>query len=190
MKFRVIKSLLLGLLFAVASGGWPACAQEAPPSEYQVKAAFLYNFAKFVEWPPQAFPDAGTPITIAILGDRGENPFGAYLENIIKDRAINGRRLIIKQFASVSDPGLKLCHIIFICRSEKSGLGKILEDLKGINALTVTDMEQLPPSGVMVNFVMEESKVRFEINDMAAKQAGLKISSKLLSLAKNKGKGE
>lgn len=189
MSYRFTKILLLSLLFAVPISSWRVRAQDAPPSEYQVKAAFLYNFAKFVEWPPQAFPDDGTPITIGILGERGENPFGAYLDNIVKDRTINGRRLVIKQYSSTSDPGLKACHIIFICRSERSGLGKILETAKGFNALTVTDMEQSPNTGVMVNFVMEENKVRFDINDEAAKQAGLKISSKLLSLAKNKGKG-
>jgi hypothetical protein len=183
MNLRAAKIVLLSLFLAMAANGWLACAQEAPPSEYQVKAAFLYNFAKFVEWPPQAFAATNEPIVIGIMG---ENPFGPDLANPNKYKPINGRPLMLKQITSPKDPELKRCQMVFICRPEMKRFGEVLDALKTSSALTISDVERGSPSGVMINFVMEESKVRFEIDDGAAKKAGLKISSKLLSLARKR----
>jgi hypothetical protein len=182
MNLRRLKVAWFSLLLWAAMCAWPAAGQDAAaPSEYQVKAAFLYNFAKFVEWPTQAFPADDTPITIGILG---KNPFGADLERTVRDKSVNGRPLAVRSLASPDDSALKHCQIIFIYPMEKSRLGEILAKLKGTPALTVSETEGFTQAGGMINFIMEGRKVRFEINDAAATQAGLKISSKLLSLAK------
>jgi hypothetical protein len=181
MNLRRLKVAWLSLLLW-AMCAWPAAGQEAgAPSEYQVKAAFLYNFAKFVEWPAQTFPADDSPVVIGILG---KNPFGEDLERTVRDKSINGRPLAVRSLASLDDPVLKHCQIIFIHPAEKGRLGEILARLKGTPALTVSETEGFTQSGGMINFVMEGRKVRFEINDAAAARAGLKISSKLLSLAR------
>jgi hypothetical protein len=181
VKLRVIKTVVFSLLIVMTIGGRKLCAEPAAPSEYQVKAAFLYNFAKFVEWPPPAFVAADSPITIGILGN---NPFGEVLEATIRNKTINGRQLRVKEITSLKDPALKNCHILFISQSERKHLEETLEALKGTSILTVSEIEQFTRAGGMVNFVMEGNKVRFDINDGAAARNGLKISSKLLSLTK------
>jgi hypothetical protein len=188
MNLRLLKVAWLSLLFGAAARVWPAGAQEAgAPSEYQVKAAFLYNFAKFVEWPPQAFPATNTPITIGMLG---RNPFDGELERAVRNKVVNGRPLVMQKLASTTDPLLKHCQIVFIQPMEKNRLVEFLAALKDAPVLTVSESEGFTRYGGMINFVMEERKVRFEINDAAAARAGLKISSKLLSLAKKSEGGQ
>ena len=153
-------------------------AQDPPPSEYQLKAAFLFNFAKFVEWPPVAFATSTSPIVVGILG---ENPFGDDLERTIRDKSINNRSFVIKEFHSPTE--VTNCHVLFISASEKKRLPEILSSLSGTNVLTVSETEDFIASGGMINFVQENNKIRFQINAVAAKKANLKISSKLLSLA-------
>jgi hypothetical protein len=165
--------LSLALLLPV--GG---IAQEPQPSESQLKAAFLFNFAKFVEWPPAAFAEATSPMVIGILG---ENPFGDDLERTIRGKTINNRPLVVREFRS---PGEATnCHILFISASEKKRLAEIFDGLHGKSVLTVSETDGFTEAGGMINFVAEGNKIRFQINDAAAKGAGLKISSKLLSLA-------
>jgi len=170
------------LLAAVAGGvillGTEARADESPSFEYQVKAACLYNFAKFVDWPPSVFPGPKSPIVFGILG---EDPFGKSLETIIRNKTINGRPLTIKRSQRVED--LKDCHVLFISRSEQAGLPQIMTGLKGLNILTVGDTEEFLTDGGIINFKMQDSKVRFEINVASAQHAALKISSELLDLA-------
>jgi hypothetical protein len=180
---KAVKILVSGFLIALAIGSVVVRSQETPPSEYQVKAAFLYNFVKFVEWPSEAFASETAPIVIGVLGD---SPFGTDLEKMIKGKTINGRELAVRP---VSMPELKLCQIVFICRSEKKRINEVFRALQGSSTLTVGELDRFTESGGMINFVMEGNKVRFEIKGDAAKQAGLKISSKLLSLAlKKEGK--
>ncbi len=168
---------MLLLVFAFAPG--PKClAQETSPTEYQIKAAFLYNFAKFVEWPPQAFADAQSPIVIGVLG---KNVFDDNLEKIIHGKTVNSRPFLFKEFHAVEEA--TNCHILFISASQKEKLSKILEGLRGTSVLTVSETDQFIAAGGMINFVIEDKKIHFQINDEAAKKAGLKISSKLLSLA-------
>ncbi|HEV2692306.1 MAG TPA: YfiR family protein [Verrucomicrobiae bacterium] len=164
---------LLILLF-----GFPAPAQDAAPTEYQIKAAFLYNFAKFVEWPETAFGSPTSPIIIGVLGD---NVFGDNLAKTIANKAINNRPLLFKEYHSVLEA--TNCHILFISASEKSKFSKIMEGLHGTSVLTVSETPDFIEAGGMINFVLEANKIRFQINDDVAKKAGLKISSKLLSLA-------
>jgi hypothetical protein len=165
---------MLGLLLAAAHGR----GQTASPSEYQLKAAFLLNFAKFVEWPPAAFAEATSPMVLGILG---ENPFGDALEQTIRDKAINNRPLVVKEFRSAAEA--TNCHILFISASEKARLPGILAALRTASVLTVGETDRFTETGGMINFVRQGNKFRFQINEVPAKSAGLKISSKLLSLA-------
>ncbi len=152
-------------------------AQTAQPSEYQVKAALIFNFAKFVEWPTAAFASANSPLTVGVLG---ENPFGSELERY-GDKTINDRPLIIRECKNLEEA--RQCHILFISVSEKKRLPEILQAIQGANVLTVSETDGFADEGGMVNFVAEGKKIRFQINDASARSAGLKISSKLLTLA-------
>ena len=156
-------------------------AHAKPPSagEYQLKAVFLYNFAKFTEWPAESFADARSPIIIGILG---KDPFGATIDQAIKGKTVKGRKLAIKRFEKIED--VKACHILFISSSEEKRLAKIMETLKDSSVLTIGEVKQFAQRGGIINFIIKENKIRFEINVDAAKQAKLKISSKLLELAK------
>ncbi len=182
MKWRRLKralspglaGLLSGLLVVV--GG--ARAQDSPPSEYQLKAAFLYNFAKFIEWPPKSFIAPEAPMVIGVLG---ENPFGDTLEQTLRGKSLNNHPLAVKPISSLVEA--TNCHILFICASEQNRLAEIIHLVKGTSILTVAEMDRFTESGGMIQFVPEGNKIRFQINDEAAKTANLKISSKLLSLA-------
>jgi YfiR/HmsC-like len=160
--------------------------------EYQIKAAFLYNFVKFTDWPaadsnePNAV-DANAPIVIGIIG---KDPFGRAFEPI-KDKRIKGRKIVLKRFkglegkqSSEQVEGIRRCHVLFVCRSQKEQLAEIIEAVKDRPVLTVADMSGFLESGGMINFVMEQNKIRFEINLAAVRRARLRISSRLLRLAK------
>src|SRR5579859_4405517 len=170
--------LLMGLL-----QGPSALAQEAAASEYQVEAAFLYHFAEFVVWPAQSFPRPDSPFVIGVLGD---NPFGEALQEAIRDKAINGHPMQLVQLESRSLAELGHCHILFISPSQRKRLPEILQTLNQKSVLTVGRMERFTELGGMINFFIEGKRVRFEINDEAARKAGLKISAKLLTLARKK----
>jgi len=158
----------------------PTPAQSPTAGEYQVKAAFLYNFAKFIAWPPSSFSDAKAPLRICVLG---QDPFGQELRDITSDKNINGRKLQLDQVADLQLA--RTCHILFVASSEKAQLKRIFESLQGTDALTVGDTKGFIDQGGMINFVLENSRVQFEVNHKAAEQAGLKISSKLLNVAKH-----
>jgi hypothetical protein len=153
-------------------------AQEAP-TEYQVKAAYLFNFLKFVEWPGDPLADTHGRWVIGIVGD---NPFGDELTQIVSGKTVQGHELLVRRFQSGED--LHACHILFISTSEKKRLPSVLAALSGSNVLTVGDMDHFIESGGMIQFVMEEKRVRFAIDVGASSQARLKVSSKLLSLAR------
>ena len=175
---RVVRSFLfLALVSSVLSVG----VQAQSSNEYQVKAAFLYNFAKFVDWPGDAFGNTNAPLVIGVIGD---DPFGGALDQAINGKTINGRPLVVRRLRWGQD--LRSCHIIFISSSERQRLPQIIQSLKGASVLTVGDMGQFNQQGGIINFILEANKVRFEINSSAAGQARLRISSKLLSLAKNR----
>jgi hypothetical protein len=176
MRLRATSILVLSLVWLLSVGD--GRAQESQPTEYQIKAAFLFNFAKFVEWPPAAFAEATSPMVIGILG---ENPFRDDLERTIRGKTINNRPLVIKEFRSPAEA--TNCHVLFISASEKQRLPEIFKGLRGASVLTVGETDRFTETGGMINFVVEGNKIRFQINDAAAKGAGLKISSKLLSLA-------
>ena len=165
--------LLMSVL--LLSGGVDLPAQTAPSREHQVKAVFLFNFAQFVEWPPQAFPEARTPLVIGILG---EDPFGAYLDEVVGGEKVNNRPLTVQRYRRVEE--IKTCHVLFISRSEADRLERILANLKDRSILTVADTDGFARRGVMIRFSTEKNKTHLKINLEAAKAANLSISSKLL----------
>jgi hypothetical protein len=167
--------ILLAGLAPLLTTGLRAATQATEVKEYQVKAVFLFNFAEFVEWPPQSFPSDQSPLVIGILGD---DPFGSYLDEAVKGERINNRPIVIQRYARVEDA--TACEILFISKSEDDRLDKILSGLKGRSILTVGDMDDFSQRGGMIRFVMANSKVRLKINITAAKAANLTISSKLL----------
>lgn len=170
--------LLAGPGIALPQGG------SAPKfGEYEVKAAFLFNFMHFVHWPDSAMTNAGAPLLIGVLG---EDPFGSILEKTIKDETVHGRSLAIRRKRQIVD--LKGCHLVFVCRSESAQLGNILGALHGFSTLTVSDIDQFCRDGGMIGLVSEGGRIRLEINQAAAEQSKLKISSQLLRLARLKGK--
>ncbi|MFQ6017517.1 MAG: YfiR family protein [Kiloniellaceae bacterium] len=159
------------------SGTMPAAYANEPSREYLIKAAFLYNFAKFTEWPASAFADRGAPLHLCVLG---EDPFGAALESI-EGREIRGRAVAVLRIASLRVAAN--CHLLFISDSEEARLRKILESLRDRPVLTVADMPNFARAGGIISLKTLEEKIRFEINNGTAKRAGLKLSSKLLNLA-------
>lgn len=166
--------LLVGLL-AVAS---VAGAQNY--SEYEVKAAFLVNFGKFVEWPDKAFDKPGSPLVIGIVGT---DPFGDILEKTVKGRTINGRSWKIVRFKSASEIGY--CHILFVSSSEKGRMRQIIHAVANKPVLTVGDeLEEFCQLGGIINFSRRQSKYGFEINKITADEKKIRMSSKLLMLAK------
>jgi hypothetical protein len=174
LKIRLGVAALCFLLFASGRGR----CQTSAPSEYQIKSAFIFNFAKFVEWPTNALNNDQAPIVIGVLG---ANPFGENLEKTINGKKVDAHPLVIKEIRSLSDAAN--CQILFICTSEKPKLRDILGNIKGASVLTIGEMENFTDNGGMINFVMEGTKIRFKINKEAASAAGLKLSGKLLALA-------
>jgi uncharacterized protein DUF4154 len=175
---RGLSAAWLVLSAWLLSGALGLSAEPAAPREYQLKAVFLFNFAQFVEWPPQAFADAQTPLVIGVLG---RDPFGAYLDETVRGERVNNRSLVVQRYGRVED--IDTCHILFISRSEGDRLEEILARLRGRSILTVADAEGFALPGVMIRLVTVENKIRLRINLEVAQAANLRISSKLLRAA-------
>lgn len=173
----VIRVLLLGTVWTAGFGGREGRAQSAAYSEYEIKAAFLFNFAQFVKWPA-----SGGQMTIGILGD---DPFGGALEKTVKGESVDGRKLTIRRARKAED--LKGCQIVFVANSEGGNLNAILAALAGANVLTVGELDDFVKQGGAIGFTSSGGKVRFEINTGATQRAGLNISSRLLKLASRVG---
>lgn len=167
--------LLLGCWFTFGSSGR---AQDVGPTEYQIKAAFLYNFVKFVQWPTQAYAGPASPIVIGVLG---ENVFDDELQKAIQDKIIAHHPLQFKKFDSVTE--VTNCQVLFISASEKKRFPEILGALRGKSILTVGESSEFLQAGGVINFVIVDLKVRFQINNESARKVGLIISSDLLNLA-------
>lgn len=149
------------------------------PREGEVKAAFVYNFAKFVDWPPQAFADPSSPIIIGIVAD---DSFGDALDRAVEGKIVQGRKIVVKRWSR--DQSFPHCHILFISSTESNFLKEIFQKIKGSSVLTIGEADGFAQQGGMINLVLSDNKVRFEINQKNAESAGLNISSKLLTLAK------
>ena len=188
---RVVKLMLrrLGILIVALSVSlsWApqAVAQasdSSDSSEYLIKAGFIYNFAKFVEWPTASFAQPDSPIVIGILGT---DPFGNLIDRIIENKKIGARGLVVKRLKWDTDlKNLKECKILFVGASEKAHLDDLVQIVKSLPILTVGETPGFAERGGVIRFVLEDNRVRFEINVEAAHQADLTISSRLLTLAR------
>jgi len=152
--------------------------------EYKVKAACLYNFIKFIEWPDDKTSDSSTPITIGILG---EDNFGTAF-NEITSRKIRDRNLVVKKISDFSaenaKPELLKCRLVFVSTSQRQHTGEVIELLRNKPVLLVGENDGFIEAGGIINFVMQDNKVCFEINADSAEEAQLKMASQLLRLAK------
>jgi YfiR/HmsC-like len=171
------------LAIAVLAIGSPRAT--AAPSEYQVKAVFLFNFAQFVDWPATAFSSADAPFVIGVLG---QDPFGSQLDEVVRGESVNKRPLVIERYRDVAE--IHNCNILFIGSAESQHLDEILVALKGRSILTVSDADPAGQRGVMIRLVNESNRIRLRIDVAAAKAGNLTISSKLLRPAEIVGPGE
>lgn len=178
LKETTRKVLTATAACALALGALESRAAMPAAKEYEVKAAFLFNFAQYVEWPQEMFPTQTAPIIIGILGD---DLFGGELERIVRDETVRGRPIAIHRSRQVEN--LKHCHLLFISKSERARLAHIFASLAGRRCLTVGETDRFAHTGGIINFRLQSANVRFEINPEAARRSGLTISSKLLRLA-------
>ena len=168
------------LALACAASATLATAADTPTSrEYQVKAAFLFNFAKFVEWPAETFADSSSPIRIGVLGD---DPFGQALDDVVRDETIKGRRIEVRRSRRIED--LADCQLVFLAKSESARKEQALSTLGAHPTLTVSDIEGFGKAGGVIQFYLDGTKLRFLINQDVAQKRSLKLSAQLLSLGK------
>jgi hypothetical protein len=171
------RALYLGAMLLLFAGLRPMYAQSA--SEYQVKAAYLLNFAKFVEWPPGEFATSESPIQLCVLNDR---PFHSELNRTVKGKTIAGRPVaaVAVQDAEQS----RGCHMLFINSFQAAHARRILDVLRKTSVLTLGESSGFFEEGGIINFVLQDDHVQFEVNHRAANAVGLHISSRLLTVAK------
>jgi uncharacterized protein DUF4154 len=175
------KRLLIALAVLTAVLSWPGPEARgetaAAPTEYQVKAAFLYSFAKFVQWPDDAFSKPEEPFVVGVLGD---DPFGSVLDDTLAGKTVLNRPVVIKRFGKVEDVR---AQILFVGSSERRDLPRVLKSLRGRAILSAGETEDFAENGGIVGFKTKDRRVRFEINLSRAEEARLRISSQLLKLA-------
>ena len=157
---------------------------QSASKEYQVKAAFLYNFSQFIEWPAGVLSGSQSPLVIGVLGN---DPFGGYLDELVRGERVNNHPLVVRHFHQAAE--IRTCHILFVSQSEANQVDQILAHLKGRNILTVSDIDNFAVRGGMIRLVTENNRIRFRINLEAARGANLTISSKLLRAAEIVGSG-
>lgn len=180
-RLRVHPRMFLALWLVIANISNPkmAAGQGSSAGEYELKAAMLYNLTRFVEWPTSAYADAEAPTVLCILG---RDPFGEALTSLASNPTASGRPVQVRHVPN--DQAMRGCHVVYISSSERKGVVQTLSTLKGSSVLTVGEMAQFAARGGMIQFSLEEKQVRFKINLDAASQADLKISSRLLMLAR------
>ena len=166
----------LALMWALlaAQGLW---AQSPKPTDYDVKAVYLYNFGRFVDWPASVIAKSDS-FNVCVLG---QDPFGPALDATLAGETIGGKSVAAKRISN--PPEAVRCQIVFISSVEDSRFNKIIEALDREAVLTVSDMPQFSQRGGMIQFVLEGKKVRFEVNLTAVHHAGLTLSSELLKVA-------
>jgi hypothetical protein len=174
---RWVRTALLAaaVLTTLPTAPVPVVAQTQVPTEYELKAVFLFNFAQFVEWPATAFEAPDAPLIIGVLGS---DPFGGRLEEAVKGEVVQGHPLEIRRFTRIEDVGT--CHILFLGRAEGPGLEGALAQLKFRPILTVGEADQFARAGGMIGFVTDRNRIRLRINRGAAEAASLVLSSRLL----------
>jgi hypothetical protein len=165
---------LLALLFLQLALG----AHAQTSREDQIKAAFVYNFTKFIEWPSKSFPDANAAIVIGVLGD---SPMAAALDDVVRDRKVNGRRIIVHTIQGAADAAST--HVLFVSASESSRWAQVQAAIETLPVVTVGESPSFAQSGGTINFVVHDDKLLFVINMAAAERSGVKISAQLQKLA-------
>lgn len=170
------KTILI-LLCVIFTAGRSISIHAAPPTEYEVKTAFIHSITKYVEW-PSATAYAASTMRLCVIG---HNSFGKALDTL-RNKKVSG--LVWEIVPVGSETNLKECRVLFIAVSESGNIRQILDGIEGSTVLTIGDTEGYAEQGVMVNFYLEDNMVRIEINIDAARRAGLNISSQLLKLAR------
>ena len=178
-----LASRLAALVLSPATSGSEP-ARVGRTHEYDLKAVFLFQFARFVTWPAGSFRDENTPIIIGVLG---EDPFGPALDEVVAGEVVGTRRLDVRRYQLVDQVGA--CHILFISASEADRLPAVLSGLRGRNVLTVGDTKDFAARGGMVGFTASRNRLKLRVNLAAADSANLTISSKLLRQAEVVRKG-
>jgi hypothetical protein len=168
----------LAVLISIAGSRWIS-TQASASSEYQVKAAFLFHFAQFVDWPPEAFKDGVSPLTYCTVG---EDPFHGALDASLNGKTIGGRPVRVLHYKEARE--IQGCQVLFVGMADKKFVSATVASLNGSPVLTVGESSQFAQQGGMIGFLLEDNKVRFEINLDAAERGKLKISARLLALAK------
>lgn len=152
-------------------------SQRSGPTETQVKAAYLYNFGKFVTWQSDGAPTPNT-LQICILG---KDPFGGVLDATVAGESIDGRKITVRRIGRVQEAAA--CSILFVSSSEEGRLSSVIAAVQPFGALTVSDIPAFAEKGGMIGFIQEENRIRFEVNRRAAEQSHLAVSSELLKVA-------
>jgi hypothetical protein len=177
MTVRRLMIVILMTLLGQASHAWAQDAEAS--SEYLIKAGYIYNFAKLVEWPATAFAQPNSPIVIGIVGT---DPFGPIIDKVLEGKKINGHPFLIRRLRPTAD--VKECHIVFIGSSMEPHIADAIRLTRGSPILTISEIPGFADHGGIIHLTLEQNKVRFEVNVDAAKEADLNISSRLLVLAK------
>ncbi|TDU63188.1 uncharacterized protein DUF4154 [Prosthecobacter fusiformis] len=174
LRWWLLALLLVCPLFFCPGGK----GAEEGSKEHQIKAAFLYNFTKFVVWPE---PRPGSPGDAFVMGVLGRNPFGNELEKVVRGRMVGGRKLLVKYLSSVSEA--TTVDLLFVAEGEESRLGPSMKSLHSHSVLTVGESSRFEALGGIITFSTLQDKIRFGINRQEGQAAGLKISPQLLKLA-------
>ncbi len=169
-----LASLLLPSLYAYGETSSASASEE-----YKVKAAFLYNFARYVKWPSEAFVDDDAPVVVAVFGD---DPFGSALVDALAGKQIGERRFVIERISAVDK--LRPVHLLFVPDTSERDIGAIVEHYAGTSTLIVGDSLKTVEVNGSIGFFIEQKKVRFAINTAAIKRSNLEVSSQLLKLAR------
>lgn len=177
LRINLFRLFLTGVMYTIAMI-LPAQAEPRTLTEYEVKAAFIYNFAKFVEWPEDVMGN-GRPFVIGIVGD---DPFGDLIDEAVSRKNVRDERMTVKRFSKIEEAVDS--RILFVSRSEEENLTEILKHLSQTPVLTVSDIERFAGKGGMVQLVMDQNRVHFAVNVAAFERASLKPSSQLLKLAR------
>jgi hypothetical protein len=175
IAFRRLRSVALAVTLVCASA---VDGRTQGPSEYEVKAAYLYGFGRFVEWPASAPAASGTAFVLCVLG---ADPFGRAIDEVAANAVMKEKPVRIQRISQLDDS--EPCHILFISGSEEVRLATLLERLNYRAVLTVSDAPQFAQRGGMIGFSVESNRVRFTVNLGAAKDAGLTLNSELLRVA-------
>lgn len=172
------RAAVAALLALFVLGSSPRLLAQDGPSEYEVKAAFLFNFGKFVQWPNEAFVQTADALVVGVLGD---DPFDGALERMVASRSVQGKRIVVRRLKHARE--VTGCHILFVSPSAESQWPAILKTLNGAPVLTVSDIRGFADRGGAINLYLDQRRVRFTVNLKATERARLKMSSQLLKVA-------